>query len=131
MVSLLCMTAAAVAGPGCSGSSSPDHARIARYLTGLVRHPEAAARIGGVYVKSDATTQLLSYRELTELILRESGLGTVDKLAVGLDEIGERVKERVHQDFLDERVVEIDGWLLSRTEVMLCTLVHLQQTGAS
>jgi hypothetical protein len=128
---LLSVAAAAVAGPGCSGSSDRDVSEIARYLTALMRHPQEAAEIGDAYVKLDATVGPLSSSQLTELILQESGLGSSAELSVSLDEVGARIKDKVHQDFLDERVVEVNGWLLSRTEAMLCALVRLQRSGAS
>lgn len=35
------------------------------------------------------------------------------------------LEERLHDDFVDARIVSVDGWTLSRTEVDLCVLAYM------
>lgn len=125
------VTATAIVGSACGVLGPPGIEEIARYLTGLMRHPQAAAHIGSSVIQTDAAIRSLSPEQLTALILRETGLGDADRLEVGLDEVGRIIKKRVRQDFADETVVTVNGWLLSQTESRLCALVALQRNTES
>ena len=124
---VLSATAAAFVGPGCGFFGPPGIEEIGHYLAGLIRHPQAAADIGSSVLQTDAAIRSMSPEQLTALILRETGLGDVDRL----DEIGRILKKRVRQDFADETVVTVNGWLLSQTEARLCALVKLQRSAES
>jgi hypothetical protein len=124
---VLSATAAAFVGPGCGVFGPPGIEEIGHYLAGLIRHPQAAADIGSSVLQTDAAIRSMSPEQLTALILRETGLGDVDRL----DEIGRILKKRVRQDFADETVVTVNGWLLSQTEARLCALVKLQRSAES
>jgi hypothetical protein len=128
---VLSATAAAFVGPGCGVFGPPGIEEIGHYLAGLIRHPQAAADIGSSVLQTDAAIRSMSPEQLTALILRETGLGDVDRLEVSLDEIGRILKKRVRQDFADETVVTVNGWLLSQTEARLCALVKLQRSAES
>lgn len=43
-------------------------------------------------------------------------------LALSSDRRRERVRERVCQDFQDDEIVQLDGWVLARTECRICAL---------
>lgn len=121
---ITCSAAVAVAGAGCGSPVPPDIGHIGRYLAGLLRHPEAAAKLGGRYIHADPSVGGLSPEQITLLILEHAGM---DAPGASLAEIGQSVKARVRRDFVDEDVLVVEGWLLARTEVLLCALVYLRR----
>lgn len=88
---------------------------VARALRDLVSHRESAASLGRAYLavhpaEADAD-------RLTSLILGPAPVPT-GKLAA-------RVSSRIQADFEAGRVVTVQGWIVSPTEVRLCALCAL------
>ncbi len=123
----LCITATAVIVPGCGFGGPPSVKEATSYLVGLVRHPEEARKMGSSYLKADEALESVSLHSLTEVILKDVGVDNLNTPGISLETIGRKVASRVRQDFTDETVVTVNGWLLSRTEARLCALVHLSQ----
>lgn len=79
------------------------------------RTERAAARVGRAYLRrhpEEARTAELR-RHLRELPLDAPR------------ELGSRARTRIREDFACGQVVQVEGWLLSRTEVRLCALAAL------
>jgi hypothetical protein len=99
---------------------TPD-ASPAERLAGLVAHRGSALAVGREYLRAapaETDTGVLVS------LLAESlpgGMRTVERAADG------RLRELLHgatrEDFDAERTVQVDGWVLARTEARLCGLV--------
>jgi hypothetical protein len=80
-----------------------------------VRFLAVAAPIGQAYLQtyaSEADGQLL-----TDLL--------VAQLAAPAGDVLEQLAAAVRDDFCAGRVVEVEGWLLARTEARLCAVAYL------
>jgi hypothetical protein len=127
----LCVTAGAAVVPGCGMGGPSSVTEVTSYLVGLLRYPEEARKIGSSYLSADKAIKSLSPRQLTAVILEEIGVDNLDAPGVRLEKIGNKVKNKVRQDFTDETVVTVNGWLLSQTEARMCALVHLSRISKS
>ena len=58
-------------------------------------------------------------------ILRDMAGGGGRIAWAGDEELKAAVEARIRQDFADDRVVKLEGWILSRTEARLCALTTL------
>jgi hypothetical protein len=54
---------------------------------------------------------------------------SAERLTVaGDEELKALLQRRIHQDFADDKVVKLHGWILSTTEAQLCALTTLAGT---
>ena len=91
-----------------------------RRLARLLADGALAERVGRAYLElfpDEATAA-----ELTALLYRD--LGVRMRLASAAT-LRRRLAERVRQDFVEDRVVELRGWFLARTEARLAALAVL------
>ena len=99
-------------------TSDPAAAR----LVGLFKHRHSARAIGSVYLATHS--EEADAHKLVELVIRGDG----DPLVAGCtSDTGLRawLHRRQARDFATGRVVNLDGWLLSATEVRICALAAL------
>lgn len=85
---------------------------VARSLRELIAHRESAARFGRAYLA--ATPGETDADQLVSLIL--------GRTAVPPGREAMRVATRIQADFDGNRVVTVDGWIVSTTEARLCAL---------
>jgi hypothetical protein len=111
---------------GCNWSRAPLKA-IAQRMVSLLFYPEKAKEIGLLYIAEVSTVQGQTYEQLTEALLERLGLEQSQLSVENMALIDEKIKAVVHQDFMDEDVVILRGWMLSRTELMLCALATVFQ----
>jgi hypothetical protein len=95
----------------------------AERLAALLRRPDSARIIGQAFlrVSSERTTTALVSGIVASLP------GGPRAIADSADEadVRELLVERIRRDFAEEVVVELDGWIVSRTEARLCGIVAL------
>lgn len=108
---------------GCNWSRVPLKA-IAQRMVSLLFYPEKAKEIGLLYIAEVSTVQGQTYEQLTEALLERLGLEQSQLSVENMALIDEKIKAVVHQDFMDEDVVILRGWMLSRTELILCALAY-------
>lgn len=111
---------------GCNWSRDPLDA-IAQRMVSLLFHPEKAKEIGLLYIAEVSTVQGQTYEQLTEALLDRLGLEQSQLSVENMALIDETIEAVVHQDFMNEDIVILRGWMLSRTELMLCALAVLLQ----
>jgi hypothetical protein len=111
---------------GCNWSQVPLKA-IAQRMLSLLFYPEKAKEIGLLYIAEVPTVQGQTYEQLTEALLERLGLEQSQLSVENMALIDEKIKAVVHQDFMNEDVVILRGWMLSRTELMLCVLATVFQ----
>jgi len=92
----------------------------------VVRVPESARVVGRAYLRREPAEA--NAARLRERILADLGLDA-DAAAASADrELRERLRHRVRADFAAGRIVKLDGWILSLTEVRLSALVALERS---
>lgn len=106
---------------GCTWEQDPLEA-IAERMVSMLFHPEQAKEIGLLYIAEDSVVQGQTYQKITGSLLERLGLEQSQLSAENMALIDERIESAVRQDFLDEDIIILRGWMLSRTEIMLCAL---------
>jgi hypothetical protein len=91
-------------------------------LVGLLNHEESARAVGRAYLRvvpTEASPVVLTARLVEGL---PGGLRTLS--TVHDSRLRELVSRGIVEDFRDLRIVELQGWVLARTEARLCALVY-------
>lgn len=87
-------------------------------LAALFHHQASARAIGRTYLHQ--YPREMNVRSLLE------GIGRTDRLSTAGDrELTFALQQRIRQDFVEERVVKLEGWILSVTEARLFALTTL------
>lgn len=101
-------------------SSTPGRPPLCpSFLTGLFDDAEIL-RLGDLYrarVPEEDSVHALMRQLLSDRVI--SGLPPGDPALSG------RLAEQVHRDFQSQRVVQLEGWLLSLTEARQCALMAI------
>ncbi len=101
----------------------PQQDLLRARLSGLLRHTDSARIVGREYLHrypQEATVSVL-----LDLIAAD-GAGGQAALSKGPDdELRALLDHKMRQDFADEKVVQLQGWVLSVTEARLCALTAL------
>lgn len=85
-------------------------------LAALFHHQASARAIGRRYLQQHPL----------ETNARHLLVGIDDRLRTAGDgELVFALQQRIRQDFVEERVVKLEGWILSVTEARLCALTEL------
>lgn len=111
--------------PFLSVACSPKKAdvdTIARKMSGILNHPQKAHEIAAAYLVRHPEKKSWSYQQITRELLLTLKLDPAEVTEESLLSLDARLREQVQQDFVDENVVIVDSWMLSRTEIMLCLL---------
>ncbi len=95
-----------------------------QHVQRILIHPESAMVIGRKYLQ--CRTCEANARELTRLIIPKKQLTSLEEGNMGLANFKSFIQGRIREDFLAERVVTLEGWILSLTEVRLCSLVAVK-----
>ena len=90
-------------------------------ITELLRHPDSARRIGATYLQQHGDAALRQI-DLRSIVGTASPAATRDNRREHLKVI----RTRIRRDFAEGRTVNVDGWILSETEVALCVVAALQ-----
>ena len=93
-------------------------------LINLLRHHGVAAHLGRLNVETHPSLQSLTRKQLTSEILADIGLDFDTFEQTDPELIRQLLDERIRQDFTEEQVVTVDGWLLSQTEAKICALLY-------
>lgn len=78
-----------------------------------------------MYHSQDTELQQYSYEDLTRVLLITLGIDPETISGQTLISLEDRFREQVRLDFLEENVVVVKGWMLSRTEIWLCSLAYI------
>ena len=115
---------------GCASDNNNNIIAVEK-LTSTLRHQGVAAHLGRLEVEAKPELQSMTQAQLVANILKSINLD-IDAVAnANADSIDERLSLKIRQDFSDESVTTVDGWLLSVTEAKICALVYLQITQTS
>ena len=89
----------------------------------ILNHPESAIVIGRKYLQCKSCEA--DVKLLTRLIVPEKQLIAL-KGDEGLAKLRNILRRKIREDFLEDRVVTLEGWILSLTEVRLCSFVLMK-----
>lgn len=106
---------------GCSLFKS-DLETIAERMIEVLNHPDRAREIGAIYIAKMPSDQQFSFEQLTEDLLAILKLKPDNISAETLASLDSLLSEQVRKDFVDENIVIVDSWMLSRTELLICML---------
>jgi len=98
--------------------ATPDE--LADRLRTLLYDREAARRLGRLYVRQVPTED--DPRILARLTVASSEAQQVAAIALDRTSLHHRLDAQVRGDFVSGATVQLDGWVLSRTEARLCAL---------
>lgn len=104
-------------------ASRIDVSCLAQRLLKVFRHRESAAVVGRRYLK--ITPSVADVYLLTTEIAQGTQLGIVEPGTLRSTELMPLLQEKIHRDFRNQKIVVVDGWLLSVTEAQLCALASL------
>ena len=99
--------------------------RLARHLAQLLDNTERAGMLGRALLSESGAFASASAAQLNDDLLQRLEL---DREAVATIEVPlllERMHVLVEEDFREENIVIVNGWLLSQTEARLCALSSL------
>jgi hypothetical protein len=100
--------------------------RTVRRLLGLFTDRAALRPVGAAYLK--AVPAESDRAKLERLLLQDLGL---EARFASPEELGRLVADRIRDDFAEDRVAQVEGWVLSRTEARLCALAALASVPAA
>ena len=98
--------------------ANPDE--LAATLRTLLYDRAAARRLGRLYVRQVPAED--DPRILARLAIALPEAPQVDAIALDRTSLHHRLDARVRGDFASGTTVQLDGWVLSRTEARLCAL---------
>lgn len=117
-------TALAALAIGCD-IGTVDVETVAKRMIEALNHPHRAREIGAVYIARTPGLESHSYESLAMDLLATLELELEEISHDTLDSLDSLLHEQVRQDFLEENVVVVNGFLLSRTEALLCSLASI------
>ena len=97
--------------------------RQARWLSGVLRNPASAARVGRAYLQAypaEARIEALVAGLTAGWGEDQPWLG-----GAGREELRSRLREQIRADFAARRTVRVQGWVLARSEARLFGLAAL------
>jgi hypothetical protein len=106
---------------GCSPGKA-DLDAVAKKMVDILNHPIDARKIGTAHLARLPINQHQSTEQLTRELLHIIKLDPDNVSVDSLQSFDARLSAQVRQDFIDENVVIVDNWMLSKTELMLCLL---------
>ena len=111
---------------GCS--SEGNIKKAIETLVKTLRHPGVAAHLGRLEVETNSELAPLTEKELAENIMNEIGLDIDSFNENQISTLKQKLSSKIRDDFRNEAVTTVDGWMLSITEAKVCALVFLQVT---
>lgn len=102
-----------------------DMETVTNEMISVLNHPEKAREIGS----SDQAQSLLKRQTAEQLTKKLLGLIKLNPEEISINtlpSLSTRLSALVRQDFVDENVVIVNKWMLSRTELMLSAIISAQ-----
>lgn len=119
------LTGTAMVGVGLNFTFNPGSKFIARQLTGYLQYRDLANVIGDTLIRNDSTLQGLSLDQMVNLVIEDVGLSRDDISLFSIFDQLDTFRNQAREDFINENIAVIDGWVLSATEAHLCALLHV------
>lgn len=109
--------------PGVTVLQRGQQSLLPMRLAALLTHKESAKVIGIAYVQK--YPQEAGVRILLDQIASSPAVGDVGLFGAADQNLRELLERMIREDFAVDRVVKLQGWILSATEARLCALAAL------
>jgi len=113
---------AALIGGGYYYRRKVDGRELAILLASFLDYPDLAESTGKRILESEAALNDRSFDLVIDDLLHSVGSGRRDVPEMMRKGLLQSLHERISLDFVEERIVIVDGWILSQTEARLCVL---------
>lgn len=90
------------------------------HLNGFWTHKNSAVFLGKLYVRNGKRGK--NDRGIAEGLLADHGISITDLASMDREQFRSLMRNCIKKDFKLGHIVNLDGWILSRTEVRLCLL---------
>ncbi len=127
----LVLSGTALVGVGLNFTFNPGSHFIARQLTSYLQYRHLANDIGGSLIRDNSALQELSLDQMVDLVLEDAGLNRSDISLFSLFDQLNTYRNQAREDFINENIIIVDGWVLSATEAHLCALLHIYLSPAA
>lgn len=114
---------------GCDILFWPDLRAVAGAMTGLLNRRGLARRTGERYLQITGMPDSISVESLTVRILESIGMDAARMTWLTVDGLRDALEAKIREDFARENTTSVDGWILARTECLLCAAAYLQDGG--
>ena len=95
--------------------------RIHNRIAHMTRHPASADEIAMVHLAE--ALNLPSTTELLTELVSKLGCPSCYLLDLSNAEFVKAINERIISDFAESKTINVDGWVMSDTEVLCCSLI--------
>jgi lipid A disaccharide synthetase len=122
---------AILVGAGLNYKYKPRSRIIARQLISYLKTIHLANIIGASLITNEKYLQGLSLDQLIDRTLDDVNLTRSDFSLLKLSSQLNSFQNQVRKDFANEKIVLVNGWVLSVTEAHLCAVLHRYQNPLS
>jgi len=109
---------------GCNVLLSPDPGEVAEALAGLLNDRPLAAELGRAFAASRPDMAAASLAGLVRTLAGRIGVDIDGAWTLRTGDLHRALARRVRDDFAEGEVETAAGWLVSRSEALLCAAVH-------
>jgi len=103
-----------------------SHTRaLAAQLVYFLDYPELALSVGQGLLQADKALSDISLDQLLGNVLKSINISREQLGNLTRSELLEALHQHVNDDFANEQIVLANGWLLSKTEANLCSLLAM------
>jgi len=107
---------------GC-GIGRADLDTTAAHLIQMLHYRQRAKTLGHAFIEQTPRLQDKSHRHFTREILAYLNVSPKNVSKETLHALPDKLRHQVTKDFEQENVVVVNGFMLSKTEALLCSLV--------
>jgi hypothetical protein len=115
---------AVLIGAGLDYKYKPRSRIIARQLMSYLQTHHLANITGASLIAGDTALQGLSLDQLIDRVLADANLSRSNFSLFNSSSQLDRFRDQVREDFSNENIVLVNGWVLSVTEAHLCAVLH-------
>ena len=108
------------------GTNSRKRRYAIENLVSLLRYQGVAAQLGRLEIEANPELESMTVEQIAADILDTLSIDINTINDAQIDSIKQQLPLKIREDFTNEAVTTIDGWLLSKTEAKVCVLVYLK-----
>lgn len=98
---------------------------IAKQLVYYLDYPEIAVAVGRSLLDADESLHNISLEQLINKLLQDIGTSKAQLPEITRNQLLEKLHRQVRTNFINEQIVLVNGWLLSRTDARVCSVLTL------
>lgn len=98
--------------------------KLAQLLTSFLDYADLAKSTGKRILNTDTSLNQPSFDRLIDDLLNSVETSRGEVLNLTRESLLQKLHERIKLDFIEENIVIVDGWILSKTEASMCVLAY-------